>query len=204
MLATARKLATQTAELRAGRWTNMNLVYLGGKTLGVIGTGSIGTRMIELGRAIGMRVVAWTFNRSAERARALGVDFVELDDLVSQSDVVSLHVKLTRESRHLIGAREFGLMKPGAILINTARGAVVDTAALTESLEAGKLAGAGLDVFDTEPLPPDHPLIQNPRLNLVLTPHNADQTPEGTDMLNGGAVDNVVAFFENRPQNVVT
>lgn len=201
MLAAARKLADQTAELRHGRWTNLDLVYLGGKTLGIVGTGSIGARMVQLGRAIGMRVIAWTFRPSAERAAQLDIEFVNLDDLLRQSDVVSLHVKLTPQSRHLIGRREFGLMKPGSILVNTARGAIVDTGALVEALESGHLGGAGLDVFDTEPLPADHPILRCH--HVVLTPHNADQTPEGFDILNGGAVDNVIAFLEGKPQNVV-
>src|SRR5262245_45378472 len=119
MLAAARKLADQTAELRAGRWTKLDLTYLGGKTLGVVGTGSIGSRMIQLGRAIGMHVIAWTFGPSPERARALGVEYVELDELLRRSDVVTLHVKLTPQSGGLIGRREFGLMKPGSILVNT-------------------------------------------------------------------------------------
>jgi phosphoglycerate dehydrogenase-like enzyme len=115
---------------------------------------------------------------------------------------VSLHVRLTPDSRGLIGARELGLMKPGAILVNTARGPVVSTEALVAALHAGRLAGAGLDVFDTEPLPAGHPLLACEQV--VLTPHNADQTPEGMDLLNAGVVDNVIAFLEGRPQNVVT
>jgi D-3-phosphoglycerate dehydrogenase len=201
MLATARKLSEQTAELRAGRWTNLNLVYLGGKTLGIVGTGSIGRRMIQLGRAIGMRVIAWTFRPSPERAAELGVDFVSLDDLARQSDVISLHVRLTPQSRGLIGRQQFEAMKPGAILVNTSRGAVVDGNGMIEALSTGRLAGAGLDVYEMEPLPPDHPILRCH--NVTLTPHNADQTPEGFDILNGGAVDNVIAFLENRPQNVV-
>jgi phosphoglycerate dehydrogenase-like enzyme len=202
MLAVARRVTDQTAELRAGRWTNLNLMYLGDKTLGVIGTGAIGARMMELGRAIGMRVLAWTFRPSAERAKKLGVEFVELDQLLRHSDVVSLHVKLTSQSRHLIGRPEFGRMKRGSLLINTARGPVVDTTALVEALQSGHLGGAGLDVYDTEPLPPDHPILHC--RHIVLTPHNADQTPEGFDILNGGAVENVIAFLEGRQQNVVT
>ena len=114
---------------------------------------------------------------------------------------MSLHVRLTPESRGLIGERELGLMKPGAILVNTARGPVVDTEALVAALHAGRLGGAGLDVFDTEPLPAGHPLLACEQV--VLTPHNADQTPEGMDILNAGVVDNVIAFLEGRPQNVV-
>jgi D-3-phosphoglycerate dehydrogenase len=202
LLAAARRLSDQTSALKAGRWSNLDMIYLGGKTLGVVGTGAIGARMVQLGRAIGMNVVAWTFHPSAERAAELGVEFVELEDLLRRCDAVSIHVKLTPESRHLIGRRELALMKPGSLLVNTARAAIVDTAAMIESLHSCQLGGAGLDVFDTEPLAADDPILRCP--NVVLTPHNADQTPEGFDFLNGGAVDNVIAFLEGRPQNVVT
>jgi D-3-phosphoglycerate dehydrogenase len=201
MLAVTRRLAYHTQQLREGRWPNRDHVGLRGKMLGVVGTGSIGAAVTELARAIGMRVQAWTFHPSAERAAWLGVPFVSLDDLLRTSDAVSLHVKATAQSRGLIGAREIGLMKPGAFLINTARAAVVDTAALAAALHAGRLGGAGVDVFDEEPLPPGHPLLGCEQV--VLTPHNADQTPEGMDILNGGAVDNVIAFLEGRPQNRV-
>jgi D-3-phosphoglycerate dehydrogenase len=157
--------------------------------------------MARLGRALGMDVVAWTFHPEPARAAGLGVRYVALDDLLRTADVISLHVRLSPESRGLIGARELGLMKPGAILVNTARGPVVDTDALVAALESGRLAGAGLDVFDTEPLPPNHPILTCEQV--VLTPHNADQTPEGMDILNAGVVDNVIAFLEGRPQNVV-
>lgn len=201
MLAAAKRAHFQTAELKAGRWTRMDNVYLAGKTLGLIGTGHIGAAMARLARAIGMEVLAWTFHPSPERAGALGLRFVPLDELLARADVVSLHLKLTPESRGLIGARELGLMKAGALLVNTARGAMVDTTALVAALRAGRLGGAALDVFDTEPLPPDHPILACQQV--VLTPHNADQTPEGMDLLNQGVVDNVIAFLEGRPRNVV-
>lgn len=201
MLAVAKRAWFQTAELRAGRWTGLDNVYLRGKTLGVVGLGHIGAEMARLGRAIGMEVVAWTFHPTPERAAALGLRFLPLDDLLRAADVVSLHVKLTPESTGLIGARELGLLKRGALLINTARGAVVDSAALVEALRAGRLGGAGLDVFEREPVPSDHPILSCE--HVVLTPHNADQTPEGMDLLNAGVVDNVIAFLEGRPQNVV-
>ena len=157
--------------------------------------------MARLGRAIGMHVVAWTFHPAPARASELGLRYVPLDELLEAADVVSLHVRLTPESRGLLGRREIGLMKPGAILVNTARGPIVDIDALVEALRAGRLAGAALDVFDTEPLPAGHPLLTCEQV--VLTPHNADQTPEGMDLLNAGVVDNVIAFLEGRPQNVV-
>ncbi len=201
ILATARRLAFLTAELKSGRWNSMDNIYLRGKTLGVIGTGAIGGETLKLARAIGMNVQAWTFHPTATRAAELGVTYVELDDLLATSDVVSLHVKLTDQSRHLIGGRELAIMKPGSLLINTARGPVVDTDALVAALEDGHLAGAGVDVFDQEPIAADHPLLRCPQV--VLTPHSADQNPTGRDLLNSGAVDNVLAFLNGKPQNVV-
>lgn len=202
MLAAAKRVVFQTDELRAGRWgTRIDNVYLNGKTLGIVGVGNIGSRMAQLGRAIGMRVIAWTFNPSPARAAELGVELVELDDLLRQADVVSLHVKLTDESRGLIGARELELMKPGSLLVNAGRGPLVDEAALIQALESGHLGGAGLDVFAQEPLTADSPLLR--LKHVALTPHNADATPEGIELLNEGAVDNAIAYLEGRPQNIV-
>ena len=201
MFALSKRAYFQTAELKAGRWTRMMNTMLQGKVLGVVGTGAIGVEMARLARAIGMEVIAWTFNPSPERAAEYGVRFVELDELLQQSDVVSLHVKLTEDSRHLIGARELGLMKEGALLLNGARGDVLDIDALRASLLGGHIGGAGLDVFPEEPLPADHPILECDQV--VLTPHAADQTLEGVDLLNEGAVNNVIAFLEGRPQNTV-
>ena len=202
MFATAKRAAFQTAELKAGRWTLKQNVMLRGKTLGVVGTGNVGREVARVATLLGMRCLAWTFNPSPERARELGVEFVAFDDLLRQSDVVSLHVRLSDESHHLIGARELGLMKPGAILINAGRGDLVDTAALVAALQSEHLAGAGLDVFDQEPLPPAHPILACEQV--ALTPHLADQTPEGIELLNEGIISNVIAFVEGRPQNIVT
>jgi len=202
MLAAAKRVVFQTQELREGRWgTRIDNIYLNGKTLGVVGAGPIGARMAALGKAIGMNVLAWTYNPTPERAARMGVEFVELDDLLRRSDVVSLHLPATDQSRGIVGARELGLMKPGSLLINTGRGALVDEAALLAALDSGHLAGAGLDVFGQEPLPPDAPILS--REQVVLTPHNADSTPEGLDFLNEGAVENAIAFLEGKPQNVV-
>lgn len=203
VLATAKRVVFQSDELRAGRWgTRMNNLYLNGKTLGLVGAGPITARMAQLARAIGMRVLAWTYHPSPARAAALGVEFVDLDELLRQADVVSLHVKLTDLSRGLIGRRELGLMKPGALLVNAGRGALVDQAALVEALESGHLGGAGLDVYDPEPLPADAPILGCRQV--VLTPHSADWTPEGIDLLNAAAVDNAIAFLQGQPRNVVT
>jgi D-3-phosphoglycerate dehydrogenase len=202
MFAAAKRAAFQTAELRAGRWTGVLNIFLQGKRLGIVGAGPIGAEMARLARAIGMEVVAWTRRPTEERAKKMGVRFVALDELVSTSDVVSLHLPLTPETRHLIGARELGLMKKGAILVNAARGAVVDTAALVEALQSGHLGGAALDAYETEPLPPDSAILSCQQV--VLTPHHGDQTPEGMELLNKGVVDNVIAFLEGKPRNVVT
>lgn len=202
MFAVAKRAAFFTVETKAGRWTRRDNVYLQGKILGIIGTGNIGSEMARLGRAVGMNVIAWTFNPSTEKAARLGLRYVDLDELLRTADVVGLHLKLTDESRGMIGKREFQLMKPGALLVNCARGEIVDTNALAEALNSGHLGGAGFDVYDEEPPPADHPLLACDQV--VLTPHCADMTPEGVDLLNEGAVDNIIAFLEGQPQNVVT
>lgn len=198
--AVAKRAAYQTAELKAGRWALMENVYLQGKTLGVIGTGNTGREVARLGNALGMKVIAWTFNPSPERATALGVEFVELDDLLSRSDVVTIQVRLSDDSRGMLGRREFALMKPGALFVNGGRGELADTDALVGALNSGHLGGAGLDVFDQEPLRPDHPILSCEQV--VLTPHIADQTPEGIESLNDGCVTNVITFLDGHPQNV--
>ena len=201
MFALSKRAYFQTAELKAGRWTRKMNTMLQGKVLGVVGTGPIGAEMARLGRAIGMEVIAWTFHPSPQRAAEYGVRFVALDELLQTADVVSLHVRLTEDTRHLLGAREFGLMKKGALVLNGARGDVLDINALRAALLSGHLGGAGLDVFSQEPLPSDDPILDCEQV--VLTPHAADQTPEGVDLLNEGAVDNVIAFLQGRPQNNV-
>jgi D-3-phosphoglycerate dehydrogenase len=201
MFAVAKRAWFQTNELKSGRWTSCDNYYLRGRTLGLVGAGNIAAEMGRLAKAVGMKVQAWSFHPSAERAERLGFDFTSFDELLRTSDAISLHVKLTTETRGLIGKREFELMKPGALFINTARGAIVDSAALVAALDSGRLGGAGIDVFDLEPLPADHPLLAC--THVALTPHNADQTPEGKELLNSGVVDNVIAFLEGKPQNRV-
>jgi D-3-phosphoglycerate dehydrogenase len=197
----AKRAAFQTAEIRAHRWTRRMNLGVQGKILGIVGVGNIGAEMARLGQAMGMDVIAWTFHPTAERAQKLGVRFVALDELLEQSDYVSLHVALTDDTHHLIGESQLARMKSEAVLLNGARGAVVDLDALARALDSGHLAGAGLDVFPDEPFEVDHPIKQCEQV--VLTPHAADQTPEGVDLLNGGAVDNVIAFLEGKPQNNV-
>lgn len=201
MFAAAKRAAFFTAGLKAGKWIRMDTIFLQGKVLGIVGAGSTGEEMARLGQAVGMKVMAFTYHPSASRAQELGVEFVDLDFLLKAADVVSLHVKLTEDSRGLIGKRQFEMMKPGAILLNGARGAVVDTSALVEALSSGHLGGAGIDVFEEEPLPENHPLLSCEQV--VLTPHCADMTPEGIDLLNSGAVENVIAYLEGKPKNRV-
>ncbi|MCP5152170.1 MAG: hypothetical protein H6983_23940 [Ectothiorhodospiraceae bacterium] len=198
MFAVAKQAYVQTAALKSGRWLLPVNMMLQGKRLGIVGTGAIGAEMARLGNAVGMEVVAWTYNPTPERAAALGVRFVELDELLATSDVVSLHVRLTDDSRGLVGAEQIARMKPNAVLLNGARGDVVDNDALVAALERGHLFGAGLDVFPQEPLPADHPILRCERV--VLTPHAADQTPEAVEAINKGAVDNILAFLDGKPR----
>jgi D-3-phosphoglycerate dehydrogenase len=184
MFAAARKLAAMDRALRAGQWETLNSIELAGKTLGVIGTGGIGRAMARLGAGLGMRVIAW--NRSGV-AEGLPCQAVELDELLRNADVVSLHLVLNDDTRGFLDAGKLGRMKPGAIFINTARGALVDEAALVAALEAGRIGHAGLDVFAAEPLPAGHPLTRLD--NVTLTAHAAFATREASERLLRMALD---------------
>lgn len=201
MFAAAKRAAWYTEMTRKGEWVKQDGVFLGDKTVGIVGTGNIGAEMARICNAFGMNVIAYTFNPSDERAEKLGVRFVDLDELLASSDVVTIHTKLTPDSEKLIGAREISLMKPTAILVNVARGPIVDEAALVEALNAGHISGAALDVFEDEPLPEGSPITQCEQV--VLTPHIADMTPEGLDLLNQGVVENSLAYLNGTPQNIV-
>jgi D-3-phosphoglycerate dehydrogenase len=178
MLAAGRGIARMDREIRAGRFEPHNGMEFAGKSLGVVGTGGIGKAMVRLGAGLGMRVLAW--NRSGV-PEDLPAQATELDDLLAQADVVSIHLTLNEGTRNFIDRRRLGLLKPGAIFINTARGAIVDEAALIEALQDGRIAHAGLDVFTTEPLPPDHALAVLP--NVTLTAHAAFATREASERL---------------------
>ena len=201
MFALAKRAAFHTTETKAGRWNRIDNIFLRNKVLGIIGTGNTGSEMIKLGQAIGMSVIAWTLHPSQERADRLSIQYVSLEELLQTADVISLHVKLTNESKNLIGKQELELMKQGALLINCARGEIVQTDALVEALNVGHLGGAGIDVYDQEPPPFDYPLLACKQV--ILTPHCADMTPEGVDLLNQGAVDNIIAYLEGHPKNTV-
>lgn len=201
LLGAARRLAYMTSEMKSGRWPTRQLIYLSGRRLGVMGTGNIGCEMIRMARGLGMDVVAWSMNPDPAKAARLGFRYVDRDELFATSDAISLHLKLTDDSRGLVDRAAFAKMKEGALLVNTARGAIVDHAALVDALNSGHLGGAALDVFETEPLAPDDPILKC--VQVILTPHVADHMPEALDLLSGGAVDNVIAYLAGRPQNVV-
>ncbi len=183
MWAAARSLAVMDRGVRAGQWIRKEGLQLTGKTLGLIGFGGIGAEVARIASGSGMRVLAW--NRTPRQAP--GVEFVELDRLLAESHVVSLHLLLTDETRGFIGADQLAKMRPGAILINTARGAVVDEAAMIDALRTGRLGHAALDVFDVEPLPPGHALTGLD--NVTLSAHSAFRTAEASENLIRLAVD---------------
>lgn len=178
MLSVARRIPAADLSVREGEWLRKSMrgTQLFGKTLGVVGVGRIGAEVVRRARAFGMRTLAYDPYVSADRANELGIALVPLEKLLETSDIVTLHVPLSAENRGLIGAGEIGRMKDGAMLINAARGGLVDEAALAEALESGKLGGAGLDVYEREPLPGDSPLRRVP--NTVFTPHLGASTAE--------------------------
>ncbi len=197
MLAAARRIPRVDAKIRQGHWPRGEAVQMHGKTLGIVGLGAVGRQFARLGAGIGMRVIAWTMHPNP----ALGFELVSLDELLRSSDVVSLHLRLSSETCGFMGKSEIEKMKPSAILINTARGAIVDEQALLDALTAARIAGAGLDVFEAEPLPQGHPLTRLE--NVVLTPHSAGVTPEALEAGLKLSIENVWNFLDGRPTNVV-
>lgn len=169
ILASARHIVSESAELRAGGWQTTLGDDMGGRTLGIMGLGRVGTEVAKIGIAFGMKVLAWSQNLTTEAAAAVGAHKVSKEELLRESDVVSVHLVLSRRTMGLMGAAEFALMKPSARFINTSRGPIVVESALVHALQSGQIAGAAVDVFDTEPLPPDHPYRKLDRL--LATPH---------------------------------
>ncbi len=200
-LAVSRQIVVNDQLMRRGGWTRGFIDELYGKTLGVVGTGAIGQRMIQLGKGIGMQVIAWTVHPSSERAKEYGVEFVALEELLKRADVVSLHVALSPLTEKLIGREQLESMKETAILVNTSRGPTVDESALIEALQRGSIAGAGLDVFESEPLPPQHPLTKLD--NVVLSPHSGGMAYSGTMRGLEMSVENLEAFAAGKPIYVV-
>lgn len=201
MLVVARQICGINARMRKGEWPRGLMMQLQGKTLGLIGLGAIGGQLARIGRGIGMKSIAWTFHPSPQRAKEYGVRFVSLEELLQSADVISLHLRATPQTHHLIGERQLALMRSSAILVNTARGALIDQKALVEALRERRIAGAGLDVFEQEPLPSDSPLFTLD--NVVLTPHNAGMTPETIEKGARMAVDNIMNFLQGNPTYVV-
>lgn len=197
VLAVARRIPQEAAGMKAGHWQQSVGMGLYGRTLGLIGLGNIGRRMAAFGRVLGMEVIAWSANLDAATAAEHGARRVERDELLATADVVSIHVRLSERTRALIGAREFALMKPGAILINTSRGPIVEEAALLDALRGRQIAGAGLDVYDVEPLPADHPLLGLD--NAVLLPHLGYVGTENYRVIYGDVLEAAAGFLAGRP-----
>jgi phosphoglycerate dehydrogenase-like enzyme len=188
-----RQIPLLDREVRSGRWPRADMVQLSGKVMGLLGLGSIGKHVARIANSLGMETIAWTLHPSAERAKESGVRFVSREELLENSDVISLHLRLSEETRGFIRKEDFDRMKPSAFLVNTARAALMEPGALYEALRSGKIAGAGVDVFDHEPLPADDPLASLP--NVVLTAHCAALTPEATRNSLMTAVENVSRFL---------
>jgi len=201
LLAAARHLGKVDRAMHEGRWEHHLGMELRGRTLGLLGLGAIGREVAGMARGFGMRVVGWSFRHDPDRAREVGVELLERDEVIRQADALSLHLRLTPETEHIIGERELGMMKRGALLVNTARAALVDEAALIDAVRRGQLAAVGLDVFAPEPLPADSPLRDLE--NAVLTPHLAWVTEAASARLRRVPVDNILAYLDGQPRNVV-
>jgi D-3-phosphoglycerate dehydrogenase len=195
VLALARKITLEDRNMREGRWQTSVGFRLEGRTLGLMGLGTLGARVARYGQAFDMKVIAWSANLDPQRARDLGVEPVTKDELLRRSDVVSIHLKLGPRSRGLIGAPELAAMKRSAVLVNTSRSAIIDQDALAQALRDGVIAGAALDVFEPEPLPANHPVRSLP--NTVLTPHIGFVTEESYREFFAGVVDSIVAWRQS-------
>ncbi|HEY4217142.1 MAG TPA: hydroxyacid dehydrogenase [Gemmatimonadaceae bacterium] len=195
MLAVMRRIPQLDARVRAGEWPRGLSAQLEGKTLGIVGLGAVGSRVADLARAFGMTLLVTTAGADGGRAEALGARHVPLDELLRESDVITLHLRLNDETKGIIAREQFGLVKPTAYIVNTARGALIDRDALLDALQHERIAGAALDVFNEEPLPAGDTLLSLP--NVVLTPHNAGVTPEVNAEGLRRAVENVWRFLES-------
>ena len=202
ILSLSRRITWDHIQIRAGGWQTQPGRPLQGATLGILGLGVAGKRMLDISRAFGMKTVAWSQNLSAEAAQAAGTQRVEFDELLRSADVITIQLVLSERTRGLIGAREFGLMKRDALLVNTSRGPIIDEAALIDALKTRRIGGAGLDVYAREPLPRDHPLRSLD--NVVLTPHTGYITEQQVRVFYGQAVENIIAFARGTPMRVMT
>ncbi len=201
ILALLRHIPREDAAIRQGHWQTTIGVTLHDKVLGVMGLGRLGSRVATIGIAFGMSVITWSQNLTAERAAQFGATLVTKDELFARSDILSIHLRLSDRTRGLVGTHEFNLMKSTAYLINTARGPIVDEAALIQALQNSIIAGAGLDVFDQEPLSSDHSFKHLD--NIVMTPHLGYVTKEGYQIFYGESVENITAYLFDKPVRVL-
>jgi phosphoglycerate dehydrogenase-like enzyme len=197
----ARHISVEHANMRQARWQLTLGDDLIGHTLGLLGLGNIGARVAKVAQAFGMDVIAWSQNLTEERAREAGVRLVSREDLFAQADYLSIHIVLSDRSRGLVGSDDLARMKPTAYFINTSRGPIVQEDALIDALRNRRIAGAGLDVYDTEPLPKDHPLLAFD--NVLLTPHLGFVTRDAYARFYGDTVENVAAFLKGEPIRVL-
>jgi phosphoglycerate dehydrogenase-like enzyme len=202
IIALCRHIVSEDKAMRAGSWQTTLGIGLKGKRLGLLGLGRLGAQMAAVGKAFGMEVVAWSQNLTVDRAAAAGALLVSKEALLETADIVSIHLVLSERTRGLIGAADLARMKKSAMLINTSRGPIVEEKALIAALETGTIAGAGIDVYDVEPLPADHPLRR--LKNTVLTPHLGYVTAEGYRLVYGQAVEDIRAFLEGKPIRLLT
>lgn len=202
MIDLARKISVENARMKSGEpWQVTVGGDLNGKTLGILGLGRLGGRVAKVGLAFGMKVIAWSQNLTPEKCREAGVEYATKDDLLRQSDFITIHMVLSPRSRGLIGAHELSLMKPQAYLVNTSRGPLIDEGALIAALKENRIAGAGLDVYDVEPLPRDHTFRKMP--NVLLTPHLGYVTTDNYRLFYGQTAEDVRAFLDGKPVRVI-
>jgi phosphoglycerate dehydrogenase-like enzyme len=203
MLELARRVGYESARMRAGTlWQSTIGLDLEGLTLGVLGLGKLGTRSAQIAKAFGMKVIAWSQNLAADKCAQAGVGYVAKDELFRQSDFITIHLVLSDRTRGLVGARELALMKASARLINTSRGPIIDEPALIAALREKKIAGAGLDVFDVEPLPLDHPFRTMD--NVVITPHLGYVSVQNYRTFYNAIIEDIRAWLDGKPVRVLS
>ncbi len=201
ILSMLRYIPEEQTALRAGRWQSTVGVGVNGKVLGVLGLGRLGSQVATVGTAFGMEVIAWSQNLTPERAAECGATLVSKNQLFANSDILTIHLQLSDRTRGLVGQQELASMKPTAYLVNTSRGPIVDEPALVHALQNNTIAGAGLDVYDQEPVRPDHPLLK--LYNTLLTPHLGYVTVEGMRAFYDGTVEDIAGYLSGNPIRMI-
>lgn len=202
MIELTRRICWENARLKSGKPWQVTLgMDIEGKTLGILGLGKLGTRAAGVAKAFGMKVIAWSQNLTPEKCKEAGVEYVSKDELFRNADFVTIHLQLSDRTRGLITAKELGLMKPTAYIINTSRGPIIDEKALLAALQDNRIAGAGLDVFDVEPLPLDHPFRKMD--NVVITPHLGYVSQQNYEHYYPDIVENIRGWLDKKPVRVV-